>query len=383
MERKVAEIKKKILIFSPAIYPCSIGGLEVFNYYLAIELAKTKSLIVATSCKKGLHRTIETMKLLNRLFIVKRFGLSKFSLIISGFFLIARRHNHIGVIHVPYTSSTGFLGILFILTKKILKIPYIIYIHGGGMRPWRNKLLQRLFFKHADRIIAVSEIIKNEYEKRTGNEIQVILPLIPFIKSVSNKIDLKTSFGLNADDKIILVVGSIKPLKGSEIILKSFINLGIEFVKNERLKLLFVGDGQQRKVLESRVFEYQGFDEHIRFWGNLPNDKLPDVYAIANIYVIASWFEGTPKTLLEAMYNGLPIIGSNVNGINNIIFDRKNGLLFEKNNNLQLSEQIKYLIQNEETAAKLGMNAQANNVNKFDYTQMVHTFEDLYNCYLL
>jgi glycosyltransferase involved in cell wall biosynthesis len=250
------------------------------------------------------------------------------------------------------------------------------------MKPWRFKVLQRLFFKNADRIIAVSEIIKIEYEKRTGNKIKVILPLIPFTRSASSEIDLKRSFGLDEDDKIILVVGSLKPIKGSEIILKSFLNLDMALVKKEILKLIFVGDGPQRKALESRVLEYQEFAGHVHFWGNITHDKLPDVYAIANIYVIASWFEGTPKTLLEAMYNGLPIIGSNVNGINNIISDRKNGLLFEKNNDLQLSEHIKFLIQNKKTAAQFGVNARTDYNEKNDLSKTIRAFEDLYNCYL-
>lgn len=379
----MSEIKKKILIFSPAIYPCAIGGLEIFNFYLVNELAKTKPVIVATSCKVYFNHSNEIMKLLNNIFILRRFKLSKLSLIISGFFQIALRHRDIGVIHVPYTSSTGILCILFLLVNKILKIPYIVYIHGGGMKPWRIKIIHRIFFKYADRIIAVSETIKNEYEKRSGKKLQVVLPLIPLTKSINSIIDLKRSFSLDMNDKVILVVGSIKPLKGSDIVLKSFINLGIEFIKKEKLKLIYVGDGQQRKTLESVIHDFNEFNEHVQFWGNLPNDKLSDVYKVANIYVIASWFEGTPKTLLEAMFNGLPIIGTNVNGINNIIFDNKNGLLFEKNNYHDLKDKIVSLVNNNSLAALLGRNAEKEFINKYCFTKTIEAFNIIYDKYLL
>ena len=379
----MAESKKKILLFSPAIYPCSVGGVEVFNYYLACELAKTRSIMVATSCKITFGRSIEKINLINRLFIIKRFGLSRLSLIISGFFQLAMRRSTIGLIHVPYTSSSGYLGVLFYLVKKVLRLPYILHIHAGGMGQWKIKLFHRLFFKHADRIIAVSEIIQKEYERRTNRHIQVILPLIPFSKSINNKMDLKRSFGLKTEDIIILVVGSIKPIKGSEIILKSFMSLGIEFVKKEKLKLIFVGDGQQRKDMESRILHNNEFNDHVRFMGSLPHEKLPDVYAIANIYVIASWFEGTPISLLEAMYNGLPIIGSNVKGINNIISDKENGLLFEKSNDLELAENIQLLMRDKKTATEIGRNARSDYEKKYDYPQTFRAFEDIYSCYLL
>jgi glycosyltransferase involved in cell wall biosynthesis len=70
--------------------------------------------------------------------------------------------------------------------------------------------------------------------------------------------------------------------------------------------------------------------------------------------VIPSLFEGTPVSLIEAMFNGLPIIGANIKGINNIITQKKNGLLFEKGNINDLKNKIRDLVNNIDLASKLG-----------------------------
>ena len=65
----------------------------------------------------------------------------------------------------------------------------------------------------------------------------------------------------------------------------------------------------------------------VELMGTLPNDKLPGILNKYKYYVIPSEFEGMPKTLLEAMACGLVCIGTNVNGINEVIKDGVNGFL--------------------------------------------------------
>lgn len=331
----------RILIISPQIYPCIIGGVEVFNYYLINELAKRGHQVwVFTTCKhEWNHQNIITTKL-NKFFLLH----PTLSVNIHILFKLRDLRKCIDIIHVPYTSNSH-LAYPVLLAKKIFDIPYIITIHGGGMHPWKPKVPHKLFFKYADAIVAVSEIIKKEYGERSGREIEVIPPLIPFKESKNLKYELRAKYGFSDNDLIILSLGSIKTIKGSDILLNSFLRLGQEYIRTNNLKLLYVGDGPMKSDLESKVNE-MGYDTIIKFFGKIPHEKVPQMYKLADIYTISSFFEGTPISLLEAMFNGLPIIGTNAVGINNIISHGKNGLLFKNGDADDLKDKIKELIDN-------------------------------------
>lgn len=372
---------KKVALFSPGLYPCETGGMEIFYYHLLRSINKRTSLLVFTCCKKIICEKIKFVKLNRRLFLFKRLGLGKMSLLISSFQKILVHRNKINVIHIAYTSDGGFYGYLFPSVKRLFKIPYILVVHGGGMREWRRLSGNRMLFRAADKIVAVSEVIRNEYEKRCQGKIDLIYPLVPFYKSASEKNILKNKLGFNTNDYIILVVGSIKPLKGSDIIIRAFMDIDRETIDRFFLKLVFVGDGPLLPELKKISKSHPDKNEAICFLGNVSNEKIADYYQLADMYVIASWYEGTPKSLLEAMYNGLPIIGSDVNGINNIISNRKNGLLFEKNNYSELKNKMLFLVKNKDNARELGKNAESDYKLNYSFSRTIDSFNEIYDCY--
>jgi len=341
-----------IAIISPQIYPCNTGGLEIFNYYLIRELAAQGHKIWVITCcgYKWNNQNIHRVKLWRRFP-----GLTFLSISFSIIFNLIKLKKKIDVMHIPYTSNSNLIYSM-LLGKKFTNIPYIITIHGGGMHKWRLGLFHQLFFKYANSIVAVSEIIRKEYEKRCVRKIKVIPPLIPFIKTDIARSELKSKYGFSDNDVIILSLGSIKKIKGSNILQEAFFNLGKEYVKSNNLRLLYVGEGAMKNELKKKVDE-KSFSQYVKFFGKIPREKVPEMYKLADIYVISSLFEGMPIALLEAMFNGLPIIGSNVNGINNLISHKKNGLLFERENIDDLTNKIKELLNDTNLAAGLGKSA--------------------------
>ena len=111
------------------------------------------------------------------------------------------------------TFSSNIIPILFLY--KLCKINYTIHIHGGGMKKWKHSILQRLFFKNAYSVIGVSDEIVKEYESRSGVDIKYLPPLLPFIKSKKQNIEFMNF------KKIILFVGTLKPLKAPNILLNA------------------------------------------------------------------------------------------------------------------------------------------------------------------
>jgi len=346
-----------ILVISPAIYPCAIGGVEVFNHNFSKELAnRGNNVYILTTCKYDwTDKNISLVKLGKKILLHPTF-----SICFHIFLKLIEFRKKIDVVHVPYTSNSP-LAYPMVLAKKLFGIPpYVILIHGGGMYPWKPKIIHKLFFQYADAVIAISEIIRREYEKRCGKRIEVIAPLIPFRESKKSKEKLRIKYGFDGQETVVLFLGTIKKIKGGDILLDAFSSLGKEYLGRNNLKLIYVGDGPMKSTLMKRVRE-KGFNKYVKFFGSIPYEKIPDMYKMVDIYVIPSLFEGTPISLLEAMFNGLSIIGTDTNGINNIICNGRNGLLFKKGDIGDLKEKIKNLVEDKELRIRLG------NSGKKDY----------------
>lgn len=355
-----------ISVISPQIYPCVIGGVEIFNYYLIKELAeKGHKVWIITICEHNWDDINISLVKLNKRFLVHPTLSINFHILVK----LMRLRKQIDIVHVPYTSNSPLVYPM-LLAKRLFDISYIITIHGGGMHPWKHKAPHKLFFQYADAIVAVSETIKEEYEKRSGREIEVIPPLIPFEKSKISKGGLRTKHGFSDNDVIILCLGSIKKIKGSDILLDAFSGLGERYIKEKNLKLLYVGDGNMKSALERKVNE-RSLGECVKFSGSVPHEKVSEMYKFADIYIIPSLFEGTPIALLEAMYNALPIIGANVNGINSLISHEKNGLLFKKGDVGDLKEKIEELVGSENLSNILGNSARHSYSKSYAFGDMI------------
>lgn len=282
----------------------------------------------------------------------------------------------IDIVHIPYTSNEPLIvPILFI--KKLVNLPYVPVIHGGGLFEWRFKKLHKSFFKHADAVVAVSEIIGAEYEKRIGKQIKVIPPLIPFNETKISKNELRDKYGIDKNGTVILSLGSINEVKGSDILLKAFFSLGNAYIKSNNLQLIYVGDGALKDKLEYETVK-KNFIQFVKFFGYVPHEKVSEIYKLADIFVMPSHFEGKPISLLEAMFNGLPIIGSNVNGINNLIIHKKNGVLFEKANIDDLKNKIIELIDDPVLARRLGDTAKNDYSKQYFFQNIISDHIKLY-----
>ena len=120
------------------------------------------------------------------------------------------------------------------------------------------------------------------------------------------------------------------------------------------VKLYVIGDGSLRKELERKVA-----NEHVDnvvFLGVVPHEKMPYELNRSEIFVLPSLWEGHPKTLIEAMACGLPVVGTDVEGIREVLVDGYNGLLC-KPNAKSIREALVKLLNDSELRRELGENA--------------------------
>jgi glycosyltransferase involved in cell wall biosynthesis len=140
----------------------------------------------------------------------------------------------------------------------------------------------------------------------------------------------------------ILFVGRLIRWKGVDTLIRAM----AQVIREKPGAILsIVGDGEERANLEHLVHDL-GISDHVRFLGRVNNEQLSSLYANASVFVLPSRsyqglvMEGLGVVLLEAMAHGVPVIGSDIGGIPDIIKDGSNGFLFPSEDEKKLATKI-------------------------------------------
>jgi glycosyltransferase involved in cell wall biosynthesis len=121
---------------------------------------------------------------------------------------------------------------------------------------------------------------------------------------------------------------------------------------------------------------------NINFLGKLTSDDLVKQLCNSNFYIHPSYIENSPNSVCEAMALGMPIISTNVGGINSLIDDKIEGLLVQEGEPYSLAAAIIELINNYECAKLLGKNARKRSIRRHDPNEIVNQLLDIYKTIL-
>ena len=138
---------------------------------------------------------------------------------------------------------------------------------------------------------------------------------------------IRALFGWLADEFVILTTRSHEPLYRASDVIEAFVQAAH---REERLRLLVLGDGSERPSLEAAVTQ-AGFAERVRFVGRIGAEDLPDWYAAADLYASGSLVDGSSVSLLEAMATGLPVVVPDVGGNPEWVIPGRTGWLVPTN----------------------------------------------------
>lgn len=116
---------------------------------------------------------------------------------------------------------------------------------------------------------------------------------------------------------------------------------------------------------------------------NISYEQMPNVYAASDLIVIPSHYEGLGLVALEAMSVGIPIIGTNVSGINEILKDKYNGILIKPKNAFRLAKAIIDLKGDLKLMKNLSLNGKLNVEDNFSSKKLIVNIENLYKSLLI
>jgi glycosyltransferase involved in cell wall biosynthesis len=148
----------------------------------------------------------------------------------------------------------------------------------------------------------------------------------------------------------ILCVGRLVPAKGQRILIEAIASL---VHAGRSLQLRLVGDGADRDGLERLVRDRQ-LSQHIFFDGSVNQDNIRAIYESTDIFAIASFAEGVPVVLMEAMSMEIPCITTCINGIPELIRDGVDGLLVPPSDSEALAAAIARLMDDTSAREALG-----------------------------
>jgi glycosyltransferase involved in cell wall biosynthesis len=141
------------------------------------------------------------------------------------------------------------------------------------------------------------------------------------------------------------------------------------------LDLVIMGEGELRTQLEAQVSKL-GITTHVHFLG-----KRGDVYKILSmmdLFVLPSLWEGLPTVILESMSMGIPVIGSNISGITDLIQDGITGWLTPAGNSAALAERIINVLGDSLGRRRISQNAMTSCKN-FSINIISNQYEELYH----
>jgi D-inositol-3-phosphate glycosyltransferase len=167
----------------------------------------------------------------------------------------------------------------------------------------------------------------------------------------------KAELGLS-DDRVVLYVGRLAPIKGLETLLDSIPRLQ----QTRSPAVLIVGGGLDEPAnghlatLHSKM-KALGIENRVRFLGAQPQERLPYFYAAAQVTVMPSYYESFGMVALEAMACGSPVIASRVGGLTVTVEDGINGFLVPEGDSQELARRVDQLFFDETLRHRLGNEA--------------------------
>ena len=259
----------------------------------------------------------------------------------------------IEIVHIHGSHSGSFFRklVIFWLSKKIFHKKVIYHLNSSSFDLFYNrsnntvKSLIRFMMENVDVLICVSPWWKNFYETTFQLKSIIIVnnavpePKLPLFQKDTYAKPLK-----------LLFLGRIGDRKG-------IFDLMTVIAQNKssydgQLKLYVGGDGETEK-LEKMIIDsnLQGIVEYV---GWVDNEKKLKYLTDCNVYILPSYNEGLPVSILEAMSYQMPIISTTVGGTPVVVENGVNGFIFNPGDLAAISGSIEYLLLNTEKVKQFG-----------------------------
>jgi glycosyltransferase involved in cell wall biosynthesis len=290
------------------------------------------------------------------------------------------------IVHT-HTTKAGILGRV---AAHISGVPVIVHgLHGSTFQAFNSSLLNWLLFllerltgRFTDAYISVSKMLSEKYvEKGIGKKenyytVYSGMKLDKFYE-VREKVDYREKrreLGINSGQFVIGNVARLETRKGHQFLLDAFKKVTLER-KDYPLKLLIIGEGEDREKLENYIKKLN-LEDKVIFTGY--REDVEELMALMDIFVLTSLREGLPRVLVQAAAVGMPSVAFNVDGVSEIIKDNQNGFLIRPIDVEQLANRMVRYIDNKELVSLHSQRGREFIKGKWSIEDMVDKIDKIY-----
>jgi glycosyltransferase involved in cell wall biosynthesis len=275
----------------------------------------------------------------------------------------------INLIHCHGYKPNILMGLL---PKRVRRVPYLVTMHGWtatnnfskmGVYSW----LDAIMAKRADSAVVVSEAMKNNPRVKA-----IGLKTIVIHNGIQSPIDGNRNIlseqhflnGFKPKGMVIGAVGRLSPEKGFDVLIDAVSEL---LKKGYDVSLVIMGEGRERQKLEDLIRK-RGIYERVVLTGY--QQRVNRHVNYFDVFVMSSFSEGLPITLLEAMEAGLPIVATSVGGVPEALDNGKCGLLVNRGSSHEIAEALIKLYDSPDLRYRLGHLARNRVRNEFTVEKM-------------
>jgi D-inositol-3-phosphate glycosyltransferase len=280
--------------------------------------------------------------------------------------------------NVPILQMFHTLGLV---KKEIARSPD--ELEGDYRFDGENQVIQKV-----DRILAATQSEVNQLKKLYNADetrITVLPPGVNTDRFYPIPMDeAKEVVGIPKEDRMVLFVGRIEPLKGIDTLIEAMAMLKIKCKKCPHYLVIIGGENDNPEEQLSNEMERLktlshklGIEDVIIFAGKRGQDSLPYYYSAAEVVVMPSHYESFGMVALEAMACGTPMIASEVGGLRYLIKEGETGYFVPMQNPEILAERMRTLLLNGKLRHEMGMKA-AEYARDYDWSIIAREIIDVY-----
>ena len=263
------------------------------------------------------------------------------------------------ILHVHYAIPHAYAAYMAkqMLKEKGKTVKVVTTLHGTditlvGSHP-NYKTAVEFSINQSDVVTTVSEALKKETYRlfNIEKDIKVVYNFIDFKKYPTISAPECQRFSLAPDDeKIITHISNLRPVKRAQDVIDIFYKIQ----QKTPAKLLIVGEGPDREMLENKVKDL-GILQKVLFMGN--SNEVNKILCYSDLFLLPSQTESFGLAALEAMAARTPVISTNAGGLSEVNEHGVTGYLSDVGDVDAMAKNALYILENDERLEKFKDNA--------------------------
>jgi N-acetyl-alpha-D-glucosaminyl L-malate synthase BshA len=281
------------------------------------------------------------------------------------------------LVHVHYAiphAASAFLAKAMMAPRPL---PTVTTLHGTditlvGVMPSFYEIT-RFSISASDSITAVSEFLRKETitEFKVDKPISVIHNFVDSDEFRPDRDEALRRRLAPAGERLLVHVSNFRKVKNLPAVVEVFAGVREETPS----RLLLIGDGPELEATERQVHEL-GLREHVVFMGD--QEYVAAILPVCDVFLLPSEHESFGLAALEAMSCGVPVVGSHVGGLHEVIVDGLTGYLCNPRDVPCMIQLVRGLLEDEGKRAAMGAEARKRAVEHFAVADIVREYMDVY-----